>query len=83
MGATLVPANFMIILKELALEKMQLIANWSESEYADQNLSLGYGDMEETLKDAFWLINPFTYIDIFFSFFFGFPFFDLFKKWGL
>jgi len=80
MHAPILPINFLIIFKEIQLEKLQLMSNWTDSEYADKNLSLGYGDARRSLDDFFWFLNPFSYMDLAFAFFFGFPPRDIIKE---
>jgi hypothetical protein len=50
--------NMVIIMKEFSLENFQLLTG------SNNNYSLGYADAKRGLKDLFWFMNPFTYVDI-------------------
>ena len=80
-GAIL-PINFAIIFKELSLEKWGLIhANTSsDSKHAKQNLSLGYSDASKGLHKLFWFLNPFTWVDLFWTFWFGWDLKDIYEE---
>ena len=76
--------NMAIISKEISLEKWQLLNNkWSgnksKSRYGSDNLSLGYSDAKTGLQDFFWFLNPFTWIDLFWYFLFGWDLKDTYK----
>jgi hypothetical protein len=57
----ILPINFMIIFKEIEIEKFQLLHDDAGSE--NDTVSLGYSDEERTLTDFLWFIDPFTYSD--------------------
>jgi hypothetical protein len=59
----ILPINAVIILKEVQLERIQLLSNWADSDYADDNLSLGYGDFGRATEDFFWWMSPFAWLD--------------------
>ena len=65
--------NAAIIAKEISLEKWQLLSYnlAKDSKFGQDNLSLGYSDASKGIKDLFWFLNPFTWVDLFWYFWFG------------
>jgi hypothetical protein len=62
--------NVVIILKEVSLEFFQLLTKTVGGEL--KPYSLGEADALEGMRDIFWFINPFTWIDVFWSSIFGY-----------
>ena len=72
--------NCFIVLKELTLERWQLLSNnfAKGSKQGKDDLSLGYSDAKRGLEDFWWFLNPFTWVDLFWYFLFGWDLKDTF-----
>jgi len=77
----IVPLNIAIIAKEFEISKFQLIGDWSKGQYTGTDgEALQNNDFGNELKDFFWPFNPLNWINVFWYFFMGVPFWDLFKE---
>jgi hypothetical protein len=63
--------NLGIIIKEISLEFFQLLTKTVNGQLAPY--SLGKADVDIAFYDIFWFLNPFTWIDIFWTAIFGYP----------
>jgi hypothetical protein len=64
------------------LEKWGLISKNTAggSKHAQENLSLGYSDASDGLHNLFWFLNPFTWVDLFWTFWFGWDIKDIYDE---
>ena len=70
--------NIMTVYKELEMEKFQWVSEWAIRDYADHKNSLDIDDLAQGWHELLWVLNPLSYLDVFWEIVFGYSFYDQF-----
>ena len=72
--------NNLTVWQELEMEKFQWVSFWASGHYANTSYSLDKADFGQGWHELLWILNPFSYFDVIWEIFFGYSFYDVFKK---